>query len=95
MTSISLEELPELLALIPTFKPIVKQALDGLAEYDEEVERMREYAINSIVKTKAGIYRGLIAEGIPADHALALTVKSLQEYSNSVTNVINKTKGKK
>lgn len=95
MGSVSLEDLPELLELIPTFKPIVKQALDGLAEYSEEVERIRGYVIRSTVKTKAGIYKGLLEEGIPADHALALTINSLQEYSKTVTNVINNTKGKK
>lgn len=95
MSNLSVDDLLAIVPLIASFKPVVKEALDALGEYDEEVERIREYAIKSIVKTKAGIYKGLIAEGIPTEHALVLTVNSLQEYSKSVTNVINNTKGKK
>ncbi len=76
--SLDLNQLMGLIQLAPSFKPIVQQVFDAAKEYESEFEQVRDFAISNTVKYRSGIYKGLIAEGIPAEHALVLTVGSME-----------------
>jgi hypothetical protein len=83
-------ELGQLIPLIPTFKPMVGEVLDAIATYKDEVERIKAFLIESTVDTKAGIYLGLIAKGVPADHAVALAIGSTNAAFKTAINSVNK-----
>jgi hypothetical protein len=39
------------------------------------------------VETKAGIYKGLIEKGIPAEHAVLLTVGSIDQLKTAIKSI--------
>lgn len=79
-----MKEILEYIDLIPEFKPVVSKALEGLALYEEDFNKVQEWLIKKSVKSKAGIYKGLIEEGVPPEHAVALTISATNDFRDGV-----------
>lgn len=79
-----MQEYIELVKAIPEFKPLVALTIANLKEYDAEYNLIKDFVINQQIDAKSRIYLGLIEKGIPADHALALTVGVMNEIEKQV-----------
>lgn len=86
-----MQEYIEIIRAIPQVKPLVSLTLENLKAYKDEYTQIKTFLIEESVDTKARIYQGLIAKGIPPEHALALTISIEKGY----TEVINKSSAKK
>lgn len=78
-----LEDIIKYVQLVGEFKPVVREVLDSLKQYEEEYNEITSFYVKNIVKNKTAIYKGFIDEGITLDHALALTINSTAEISKS------------
>ena len=78
-----MEDIIKYVQLVGEFKPVVREVLDSLKQYEEEYNEITSFYIKNIVKNKTAIYKGFLAEGIASDHALALTINSTVELSKS------------
>ena len=78
-----MEDIIKYVQLVGEFKPVVREVLDGLKEYEEEYDEITAFFVRNIVKNKTAIYKGFLAEDIAPDHALALAINSTVEISKS------------
>jgi hypothetical protein len=81
-------EYAQLIQLLPTFKPLVGSVFEALSSYKEEYEALQDFFVESSVRIKAGVYKGLIAQGIPAEHALVLAVGKSDAILNKAINSV-------
>ena len=81
---IEMKEVLAYLEIIPEFKPVVQELFKNLSLYKSEWEQLNDFIVNQAIKNKAKIYKGLIAEDIPAEHALALTVNINKEFREAI-----------
>lgn len=90
-----MKEVMQYIELIPEFKPVVNEVFKNLAAYEEEWGTLTTFLVKSAVKNKSAIYKGFIAEGIPAEHALALTINSTSELQKGFQQGQSKAKSTK
>ena len=68
---------------LPAFKPLVDQIFDGLKVYNSHYTQIEDFLIATIVKTKSSVYHGLIEKGVPAEHAVMLTIGAMNEIKEA------------
>lgn len=82
-----MKEVLEYIQLIPEFKPIVQQVIQGLKEYENEWNNLVDFYVNNAVKYRSAIYKGFIAEGFNESTALALTSCMIQDFLRAIEKV--------
>ncbi len=87
-----MEEIMQYIELIQEFKPVVDKVLENLKEYESAYKQISDFAINQTVESRSKIYLGLIANGIPPEHALAITVSVVSDFKDAVKAVKIKSK---
>lgn len=88
-----MKDVTELLALLdmaPEIKEVAGQVIDTLKMFEEEYTSIVDFIAQSQVRLAAGIYNGLREEGVDADYAFHITMKSLDNMKTAAANLQTK-----
>lgn len=78
-----IQEIMQYIELIPEFKPVARQVIEGLKAYEEEYNEISDFVIDRTVANKVKMYKAFQAAGISDDHSLVLTVNTYQQFEKT------------
>lgn len=88
--SIPLNDILEIVQEISAFKPIIKNAINGLKEYKEEYEEVTDFIRQEIIKSRIETFKGFVENGFSREEAMVLTLASIKDFNNELKNLNNK-----
>lgn len=77
-------EINEMIALVKeigAFKPLVREVIDGLKEYEDEYRELSNFIIDETVNSRSKLFSDFVNKGFSREEAMTLTLASIQELT--------------